>query len=200
MGSVRRATVDDIDLVTRIGAGGFYDDPVMIWVFPDPSTRLERLVFLFLGLANDMIPEGGVVHVTEDASAAFWRDPSFNHERTAADRIANTTDAVDQRTPFAEDELARLRVLGDTMMAVHPHGPHWYLNVISTLTGRQGQGLGARVLAPVLAECDASGSPAYLESTNPRNMTLYRRHGFVETAELELPDGPSLHSMWRAPA
>jgi hypothetical protein len=31
-------------------------------------------------------------------------------------------------------------------------------------------------------------------------MTLYRRHGFVETAELNLPDGPSLYAMWRDPA
>jgi hypothetical protein len=37
------------------------------------------------------------------------------------------------------------------------------------------------------------------ESSNPRNMTLYRRHGFDQTGEIPLPDGPSLYPMWRAP-
>jgi GNAT superfamily N-acetyltransferase len=133
----------------------------------------------------------------DGASAAFWRDPSFEHGRTAADRIDRSADDVDG---FLEDELVRLRVLGETMKAAHPHDPHWYLNVISTLDGRRGQGLGRRALAPVLAACDTAGEAAYLESTNPRNMTLYRRHGFVERAALTLPDGPSLHPMWREPA
>jgi len=28
-------------------------------------------------------------------------------------------------------------------------------------------------------------------------MTLYRRHGFEQIGEIELPDGPSLYPMWR---
>ena len=81
----------------------------------------------------------------------------------------------------------------------HPHEPHWYLNVVSTLPSRQGQGLGSTILPPVLAEADAEGRPCYLESSNPRNVSLYLRHGFVETGELPLPDGPSLIQMWREP-
>jgi ribosomal protein S18 acetylase RimI-like enzyme len=41
--------------------------------------------------------------------------------------------------------------------------------------------------------------PAYLESSNPRNMSLYRRHGFEQVGELPLPDGPALYPMWRTP-
>ena len=38
---------------------------------------------------------------------------------------------------------------------------------------------------------------AYLEATSEQNRRLYERHGFVATAELRLPDGPSLWAMWR---
>jgi ribosomal protein S18 acetylase RimI-like enzyme len=100
---------------------------------------------------------------------------------------------------FTPDELERLGILGEAMMAAHPHEPHWYLNVVSTLPECQGHGYGAAVLQPVLAVCDAERVSAYLESSNPRNMTLYRRQGFVETGEIELPDGPSLFQMWRDP-
>ena len=44
---------------------------------------------------------------------------------------------------------------------------------------------------------DADGAPAYLESTNPRNVSLYERHGFVATGSIELPGGPPLTAMLR---
>ena len=101
--------------------------------------------------------------------------------------------------PFSDEEVERLIILGGVMAEGHPHEPHWYLNVVSTLPSRQGTGLGSTILQPVLAEADAEGRPCYLESSNPRNVSLYLRHGFVETGELPLPDGPSLIQMWRDP-
>jgi ribosomal protein S18 acetylase RimI-like enzyme len=195
---VRPATRDDVDLLARIAAAGFYADPVLSWVFRDDARRLDQLTFLMRGLAGDMLPDRGSVHLADGASAAFWRDPSFEHGRTPADRVGEAEGAPP--VPFAPDELERLGILGELMMANHPHEPHWYLNVVSTLPERQGQGLGAAVAQPILERCDADGVRAYLESSNPRNLSLYRRHGFVDAGELPLPDGPSLTKMWREPA
>jgi GNAT superfamily N-acetyltransferase len=199
MGDVRAATIDDAEVLARVAAAGFYDDPVMRWVMPDDTARLAQLTFVFGGLVRDMLPVGGTVHVNDGASAAFWRAPDYEHGRTAADRVDSAEAGAALASRFSPDELTRLGILGESMMAAHPHEPHWYLNVVSTLPERQGEGLGAAVLQPVLATCDAEGVSAYLESSNPRNMTLYRRLGFVETGEIQLPDGPSLYQMWRDP-
>jgi len=194
---VRPATIDDAVLLAHVAASGFYDDPVMSWVFPDDARRLEHLTFLFGGLARDMLPSGGVVHLADAASAAFWRAPDYEHGRMARDRVE---DAADDAPPsFGPDELERLGVLGTAMVATHPHEPHWYLNVATTLPSHQGQGLGAAVLQPVLQTCDAEGVRAYLESTNPRNLTFYRRHGFVDAGEITLAGGPTMTAMWREP-
>lgn len=194
MTDVRVASVGDLDLVARIGAAGFYDDPVMRWALQDDATRLERLEWTFTGLAADVV-RNGVVQVGEDACASLWRTPDFDHHAPGGELPDDLGEV-----PLADDEIVRFGILSDAMAANHPHEPHWYLNVLSTLPERQGQGLGAAVLQPVLERCDADGVPAYLESSNPRNLTLYRRHGFVETgARIELPDGPSLVPMWRAP-
>jgi GNAT superfamily N-acetyltransferase len=196
MGDVRPAMVEEVDLLASIAAAGFYDDPVMSWVFPDATTRLEQLRYAFLGLVRDFVPDRGTVHVVDDACVTFWRRPDFDHD--SKDR-SDTGDAPPPAVPFTADVLERFAILDATMSAAHPHDAHWYLNVISTLPERQGTGLGARALGAVLAVCDADDTPAYLESSNPRNMTLYRRHGFVQTGELPLPDGPSLYPMWRDP-
>ena len=185
--TVRAATPEDTALLARICAAGFENDPVMSWVFPDASTRLDDLEIAFKGLVDAYCTPNSVMHVVDDACATFWRTPAW----------ARPTDDGGDTSPWAPDVAERFRILDEGMRMAHPHESHWYLNVISTLPSHQGRGLGAQALAPPLAVCDAEGMPAYLESSNPRNMSLYRRHGFVEIGEIPLPDGPSLYPMWR---
>ena len=196
----RPATLTDLDLLAGIAAEGFYDDPVMRWVLSDDARRLEQLTAMFRSLVEDTLPDRGVIHVLADASTAMWRDPAFEHGRMAADRVAERDQgAADEPGPFGPDEMARLEILGDAMREAHPHEPHWYLNVVATLPSHQGRGLGAAVLQPVLQQADAEGAACYLESTNPRNRSLYRRHGFADGDELHLDGGPTMLQMWRDP-
>ncbi len=80
-------------------------------------------------------------------------------------------------------------------------GRHWYLMLLGVEPWRQGEGIGGRLIAPVLAQADADGLPAYLETFVQRDVTFYTRHGF---AVLEEGDEPSagLHywTMDRLPA
>ena len=47
-------------------------------------------------------------------------------------------------------------------------------------------------------EVDAQGLPAYLESSSPANVPLYRRHGFEVVEVLKAtPDAPEMWAMWR---
>jgi GNAT superfamily N-acetyltransferase len=199
MSDVRPATLDDRDLIARIAAEGFYDDPVLSWVCRDDDRRLEQLVNLMGGLVDDMLPDRGRIDLLDAACTALWRRPDFDQLRPASERMQDAETPENAPSPFTDEEVERLIILGSVMAEGHPHEPHWYLNVVSTLPSRQGNGLGSTILQPVLAEADAEGWPCYLESSNPRNISLYHRHGFAETGELPLPDGPSLVQMWREP-
>jgi ribosomal protein S18 acetylase RimI-like enzyme len=189
---VREATIDDLELVAGISAAGFADDPLMQWVLQDPATRADGLRIGFTALARSYFAPSSVVHLVDDACTTLWRSPGYVEPPAE--------DGDDSRPPpWSADVQERFRILGELMAAAHPHEPHWYLNVIATRPDARGGGLGAQALTPVLEVCDVEGMPAYLESSNPRNMTLYRRHGFEQTGEIPLPDGPSLHPMWREP-
>ena len=49
-----------------------------------------------------------------------------------------------------------------------------------------------------LERCDAEHMPAYLESSNVKNLPFYRKHGFEVVDELRLAmNGPTLWLMWR---
>ena len=81
----------------------------------------------------------------------------------------------------------------------HPRAPHHYLRVIGCDPDKQGRGVGSALLAPALARCDERGEPAYLESSNERNLPFYRRHGFEVTGEVTTYLGPKAWFMWREP-
>jgi predicted GNAT family N-acyltransferase len=98
-----------------------------------------------------------------------------------------------------DDALGRLMMLSDVTDRVHPHEPHWYLGMLATRSNAQGSGAGSKMMTRTLALVDQDGLPAHLESTNPRNVPFYERHGFVVTGEENLPDGPRLTCMRRPP-
>jgi hypothetical protein len=41
--------------------------------------------------------------------------------------------------------------------------------------------------------------PAYLESSNPRNLSFYRRHGFEPLGAIQVGSSPTLVPMLRQP-
>jgi len=66
------------------------------------------------------------------------------------------------------------------MQEHHPTQPHWYLYYLGTEPEKQGTGIGAAVMRPVLDLCDSHRLPVNLEASSPRNRALYQRHGFDE--------------------
>jgi hypothetical protein len=47
--------------------------------------------------------------------------------------------------------------------------------------------------------CDRNHTLAYLESSNPRNLSLYLRHGFEITETIQVGSSPPLFPMVRKP-
>lgn len=83
---------------------------------------------------------------------------------------------------------------------VHPKDEHYYLEGLGTRQDMQSKGVGSAVISYTLDRCDAEGMPAYLESSNPRNVPFYARHGFEVTGEIVVGKGaPTVTAMWREP-
>jgi len=193
MTSLRLATDADAEEVGAIMAAGFLDDPVMQWVFSEQD-RGVKLATMFGFLAREAQVPLGATYVTDGACCAWTPPdpPGWPDERSA--RFLGDMGRV-----CANEDLARLGQFDELMREHHPAESHWYLGVIATRPERQGQGLGTELLHTSLARVDEQGLPAYLESSNPRNVSLYLRHGFVPIGEIELDGGPSLTKMWRDP-
>jgi GNAT superfamily N-acetyltransferase len=129
-------------------------------------------------------------------TVAVWTPPG----------VPELTHEAEARIPALLDELLGARaplVLQGLLQfeAAHPRDePHYYLGFVATHDDHRGQGIGERLLAQNLELIDAEHMPAYLESSNPKNLARYERLGFRPRAEFEFtPGGPTVTTMWRAP-
>jgi GNAT superfamily N-acetyltransferase len=74
----------------------------------------------------------------------------------------------------------------------HPQGPIWYLATIGVEPERWGLGAGRALLADFIAQVDADGAPAYLETDRPDLERYYARMGFEVCDRIEVHGVPVL--------
>ncbi|MFE3445931.1 GNAT family N-acetyltransferase [Nocardia sp. NPDC059180] len=197
---VRPARRDEIAPLSRTLAAAFQEDPVSVWLWPDPERRAAGLPRFFGAMTRHHHFATGGVDLAVDASgaigaAALWNPPGRWHHSTLSELM--------MLPQFARAMGARLlagKRLGDTLTARHPDEPHWYLAVIGSDPAQRGSGYGHALLRKRLDHCDRDQVPAYLESSNESNIGYYERFGFEVTDTITTPDdGPTLWAMWRAP-
>lgn len=193
-GGVKRAGLDDAEAVGAVLGAGFEDDPVLSWVFRAPHTR-EKLEAMFTFLVRERFIPPGTTYLTDGAAIA-WLPPDHG---LAGEDEGRGTRFAEAMTLATADDFARLAQMGEATLAAHPADAHWYLAAIATLPDRRSQGLGTTLLAHTLPPVDASGLPTYLESSNPRNIPFYERHGFEVAGRIDIDtvDGVFMTPMWR---
>ena len=192
---IRRVGTERCAEMSRTLAAAFAEDPFTVWFFgghPPESEEAEEWWSFLLNYS----PEGSEFHVSGDLSGvAVWHPPG----RSAAE--AETSKEFRKLIERLMGERAPriLNVFG-AISSRKPDRDHWHLAVLGVVPGRRNVGMGARLVAPMLARCDRKGVPAYLESSNPRNVGFYERQGFGSAGKLIYDkDSPPLTLMWRDP-
>jgi ribosomal protein S18 acetylase RimI-like enzyme len=99
------------------------------------------------------------------------------------------------RDTVPEPARSEVRSILEQMDEAHPYEPHWHLAFIGVDPVWHGRGIGAALLRHALERIDEKGLPAYLESSNPRNVPLYQRHGFAVIREIRVGDSPPVIPM-----
>ncbi|RXT43541.1 GNAT family N-acetyltransferase [Bosea sp. Tri-44] len=189
--AVRSASRDEESAVSALITLAFASDPMARWSLRDPQTYLAvmpELIRAFGAAAYD----SDSAYVSEDGGgAAMWLPPGVEPDIETLDRLikANADPAI----------LSDVDAMFDAMARYHPEVPHWYLPLIGTDPARQGQGIGGALMCHALARCDREGAAAYLESSNPRNIPLYQRHGFEILGTIQTGSSPVLTPMLRPP-
>lgn len=199
MTTIRPADHADVAQLSSTLASAFSDDPLFQWMVGGaPGRSIEPKTRRLFGatLRMEVRRSDHLVFTDEDSTgAAVWKAPN-EWKMSVGDmmRLMPTMLRVlGVRVPRMAGAISAIE-------KVHPEEEHYYLEALGTRQDLQGKGIGSAVIAHVLDRCDEEGLPAYLESSNPRNIPFYARHGFEVTREIDVGKGaPTVTAMWRQP-
>jgi ribosomal protein S18 acetylase RimI-like enzyme len=189
----------EVDRLTRLLWRAFEPDPLFRFLFQSRWYAGRAVPLLFAAQARDALRHGRIDVVVVDhriLAAAVWLSPGNAVTPTVRRMLAGLPAYVALGLLFLDrlPDLCR-------MAPGAPAGagePHWHLAYLAVDPGRQGKGLGGRLLAHGLGRADESGLACGLETSSERALALYRRAGFeIRNEARPFAVGPPIWSMWR---
>jgi GNAT superfamily N-acetyltransferase len=188
---IKTAKESDQDQVIASIVLAFSSDPAVRWMYPDPHQFLSSFPDFVRAFGGKAFEHGTAHYIDGFIGAALWFPPNILPDEDALGSLLLRT--IPER--MQEEMFAVFEQMG----SYHPTEPHWYLPLIGVDLAHQGKGHGSALLRHALATCDRNQQIAYLESSSPKNIPLYERHGFKLLGEVQVGSSPPIFPMSRNP-
>jgi ribosomal protein S18 acetylase RimI-like enzyme len=185
------ATARDRTRLIEVMTAAFETDPAARWIYPGLEQYRRNFPAFAEAFGGRALEHDTAYYSGGFAGAALWLPPGVGPDEEALMALLERT--------IPESEKAAAFAVFEQMGGYHPAEPHWYLPLIGVMPSRQGKGHGSALLQQALRQCDADGTLAYLESSNPRNIPLYEQHGFELLGTIQVERSPPIFPMLRAP-
>ena len=168
---------------------GFSSDPFHRWLMPDPTIYYRNFKLFTENACRQSFSVDGVYGDENNYGTAVWFSPGFD---------IDFTDISEAYKDIPKDRIEEAFKIFEEIDDSRVHDA-WYLEYLAVDPSKQGLGLGSLILKESLKVIDGLGEAAYLESSNPKNMSLYERCGFRFLKKIQVGSSPQLNTMIRQP-
>jgi GNAT superfamily N-acetyltransferase len=186
------ATASDEASIIDVLVRAFSADPVAQWIWPDSDQYHMYFPSFIRAFGGKSFTHGTAYYVDGYAAAALWLPPGVLPDE-------DTLSSIFQRSVSEQIQKDVITVF-DQMSRYHPSEPHWHLPLMGVDPLKQSKGFGSALLQHALLQCDRDNKLAYLESSSPRSVPFYKRHGFEVLGTIQLEASPSIFPMLRRPS
>lgn len=193
---------DQITEAASVLAGSFLDDPNHRHLFPEEKTRARILPHEFSAVCRALVDSGHIYAASQNGTIggiAIWVPP--DEFPFSLRRQVRTLPYILRILTISPRSIKRVMQLATSIEESHPEQPYWYLLAVGVEPSMQGQGIGTRLLKPILERADEAGERCFLETASKQNVAWYRGLGF-EISESEIPfipNGPPNWTLLREP-
>jgi len=185
----------------RLLARAFAGDPIITHFLAAPRRRRFAYAAFFRAIIYEHLGAGyvyGAWEIEHLVGVAVWAPP-HDLAPSAAERLRAKVEHLVVKMLFPRRSHDLYGGFAETA-SLHPAEQHWYLAFVGIEPDRQGQGLGEKLLAPVLKTADAQNTLCYLETPFPATHKFYERLGFaLEIEARPFRGAPTLWTMVRRP-
>jgi ribosomal protein S18 acetylase RimI-like enzyme len=188
---VKAATDSEREIVIDALKLAFGSDPAIRCVWPDPQKYLLHFSEFAKAFGGRAFVNNTAFYVGNYSGAALWLPPNIEPDIDIMLGLLHST--------TSEDVQNILPSVFEKMASFHPNEPHWYLPLLGVDPLYHGKGLGSILMEYTSKIFDNNNLLGYLESSNPRNISFYQRHGFELLGTIEVDKFPPLFPMLRKP-
>jgi GNAT superfamily N-acetyltransferase len=167
----------------------FSSDPVARWMYDEPHQYLLHIPRLFRALGKSSFEAGAAERTDDGLGVAIWLPPGVHGDDGPLDAVIAGS--------MVEERQADVVAVFEQTEHYRPTEPHWYLSLIGVEALHRSKGCGAALLQHRLRQCDREHLPACLWSSNPLNISLYKRHGFDTAGMIQVGSSPPIFPMLR---
>jgi ribosomal protein S18 acetylase RimI-like enzyme len=176
-----------IDVLLR----AFSSDPVAQWIWPDSQQYQIYFPSFVRAFGGKAFTYGSAYYVDGYAAVALWLPPDVLPDD-------DMLSSIFQRSVSEQCQKNVIAVF-DQMGRYHPNEPHWHLPLMGVDPLKQSKGFGSALMQHALVQCDRDNKLAYLESSSPRSVPFYKRHGFEVLGTIQRRGSPPIFPMLRRP-
>lgn len=183
----------DKEKVLSTACLAFCADPFVRWIMPEGQSYLDKYRELIEIYCYEKSLQYSTTFMVERfAGTAIWLPPGvFGNEQKISDWISENV---------LPEKLETFEEVLDEMEKYNPKDNRsWYLAVLAVDPAFQRRGLGSTMMKHVNRILDEKGCQGFLETSNPKNISLYQRHGYEIMGEIKVGDCPIVTPMIRKP-
>jgi GNAT superfamily N-acetyltransferase len=193
---VHLLAADEVEAGAALFARAFDDDAFARLITPGARQRRRHLERGGREQIERALPYRHVFGVREGGALrgiAVWLPPGVAVTASGTPPLSALPRLADAALRAGPNAVHYLRARRRAVALVHAI-PSWHLAFLATDPDHQRRGIGRLLLAHTLERADVDGAPVWLETSEPANVQLYERFGFVTVALVE--GGPTLPTFW----
>lgn len=169
----------------------FVADPATRWVWPDTQKYLSNFSSFAKAFGGKAFAYERAYYIGNYSGAALWLPPNVHPDVDQLIELLQSSGSNEAKNDGPE--------VFEKMSSYHPNEPHWYLPLLGVDPLYHGKGLGSALIQHSIAVCNLDENFAYLESSNPKNIPFYERHGFELLGKIQVNTSPPIFPMLRKP-
>ncbi|MEW6402261.1 MAG: GNAT family N-acetyltransferase [Chloroflexota bacterium] len=201
-------TPADVEQAAHVIAEAFMDDPLVTFMLPFRSTRLQTLIKFFRIYGEINIRNQRAYGVGQPLQAvAFWIFPDQKNLSISIRMIGKLLPLVFTMYPLG---MLRARKILEQINAFHEkyaNEPHFYLDNLGVISSARGQGLSSKLIRPFLDMADEQKVIVYTDTVTSANIPFYEHFGFrlmearlvpgtqITVSALRRPTGDASHQV-----
>ncbi|MFX0002797.1 MAG: GNAT family N-acetyltransferase [Candidatus Hodarchaeota archaeon] len=201
---VQRLREDQVEIASKVLAQAFQDDPLFVYLYPDPIKRKIGSVIHceFLILTGILYMEGYITS-NDIEGIALWRaynikDHKIEIESKEIKRRVRKVKKENFSDPLFVERYGIFTEVQSYFENKYANFPHWELMIIGVDPIHQGKGYGSKLLRMKLVEIDKQNLSCYLHTENERNVGFYEHFGFELIDKKKVPNADFyFHAMLR---